>query len=114
MNVKLFELRDEATRIAVLVTEYSPDIFQGKERWIYEIGGFGRVLVLTDLHDMKSYRSINDISDRTINHAYYYICKNWSELTSGATLDIGFMLGYYATEKTTEYKGQYDEKEEVV
>ncbi len=110
MNVKLFELRDEATRIAVMVTELSPDIFNGKEKWIYEIGGFGRVLVITDLHTMRSYRSINDIQDRTMNHAYYYICKNWSDLTSGSTLDIGYMLGFYPNEKETDYKGQYEEE----
>lgn len=112
MIMKFFELRDEATRIAVLVTEYRPECFQGKDRWLYEVGGFGRVLVLTDLHNMQSYRSINDIKDRTINHAYYHICMNWEGLNSGDTLDIGFMLGYYNEQKKSDYKGQY-EKEEI-
>lgn len=122
MEVKLFEVRDRATFIAVMAIRLSAPVKRmdgmseerGNERWllrragyameqILEVEGMDPYVIMTTLEGGRpaNYDPYN-WGSRTLNVAHLSIIRNWETLRSGDVLDVEFILGEVLTKKESE------------
>ena len=106
MNAKLFELRDRETFVPVLAVLMESE--QDQEAWLLRRAGYGPMTNLVLMAgigthpDKASYSPYDWGSSRTRQVAHEYITTNWHNLTSGAVIDVEFILGEKDVPKESE------------
>lgn len=104
MEVKLLEVRDDGTRIAVMATRMASDV--PAEQHLLRSVGFpltGLEVALTYLSGERA-SSVDPYfwGNRTMMVAHEYIRENFATLTSGDVVDVEFIKGERATPKASE------------
>lgn len=114
IETKLFELRDRMTFIPILATRVAPyehGSLQGTvddlaaERYLLRRAGYGDPCVIVtrlSADGMPANCDPYGWGDRTYTVAHEFIAEHWSELKSGAVVDVEFILGETATPKVSE------------
>jgi hypothetical protein len=107
---KTFEIRDKGTFIPALAIQLEPGC--EADCYLLSRAGFGehaavqREYVLLAKIDGGSGKAICDPYDwgaaRTMCVAHDYIIRHWSELASGALVDVEFILGETKSPKLSE------------
>ena len=98
MNVKLLELRDRATFIAILAIDLSPADPPEAERYLlrrcgYACDGWPTIgLARLDANGQPFRCDPYDWGDRTFQVAHIYITEYWAELKSGDVVDVEYIL----------------------
>ena len=105
MEVKTFEIRDEATFIPVLATCLANPTLA--EKFLLGRTGFnepfGRFVILTRLAAVdRTQYDPHSWGGRTMPVAHQYIVDNWNELRSGQVVDVEFILGETKEPKRSE------------
>lgn len=103
MNTKVFELRDRATFIPIMVVRWRashPD-----EEYLFMRSGWP-----SDAEDLTIFRLEEDFkpahrSGRTMEAAYAYIHEHFDDLKPGQVIDVEFILGETAAPKVSERLG---------
>jgi hypothetical protein len=107
MIAKLFELRDKKTFVPVLAVLVEPDNDQEEyllRRAGYGVDQFDRLVILTGLDGGtdKSTCDPHEWDNRTRHFAHKHIAEHWSDLETGAVIDVEFILGESAAPKRSE------------
>jgi hypothetical protein len=109
MVSKVFEVRDRATCIPVLATQFGSE--NAQERWLFWRAGFSRDdasqkehVLLVRIIDCNYKASADPYSwgDRTYQTAHIYISKNFDKLRPGQVIDVEFILGEVEVPKISE------------
>lgn len=105
MTSKLFEVRDKGTFVPVLCTLMESE--HGQERWLLARAGYGGpcgLVLMAGLvaHPDKCTYSPHDWGNRTRQTAHRYITENWHNLSTGAVIDVEFILGEKDVPKVSE------------
>lgn len=110
MISKTFEVRDRATFIPVMAVKLSPAC--EKDRYLLARAGFGRdhlaqaeFIQLIRFNNGRSAYDPFDWNDRTMQTAHDYIAREFSNLESGAVIDVEFILGETNQPKASEQYG---------
>lgn len=108
--VKLFEVRDEGTTMAVVALK--PDSHNEAERWLYARSGYGSTpaeqgcyVMLAPMHageGMLVCDPFKHPSRRTLPVAHRFIIDNWNVLQSGDVVDVEHILGEAPERKAPE------------
>lgn len=106
MNSKLFELRDRATFVPVMVTkvEYRNEA----ERYLLRRSGFelpSDMVIMAGLDgglDKATCDPYDWAGNRTRMVAHDYIAKNFDKLESGSVIDVEYILGETEQPKVSE------------
>lgn len=106
-DTKLFEVRDVATFIPCMAVRISgahhDDATQ--DEWLASRAGYGEPCVLFGRLDGGEFNYDNynwPGGTRTMPVAHEYIIEHWTELRSGAVVDVEFILGMRAEPKESE------------
>lgn len=109
MIIKLLELRDEGTRIAVMAISVTPENEQ--QRALIRSAGYSPSfddVMMIDLHSCNgSYDPYKHGGARTRREAHLYIREHFSELKDGDVVDVEFILGERDTPKVSEIQAIY-------
>ena len=106
MEIKLLEIRDEATMFSALCINMNPGT--EPERLHLRHHGYpcdGRPNIVMTNTSADSKPATNDPyawRDRTFATAHHYIITNWTDLKTGDVVDVQFILGETATKKMAE------------
>lgn len=105
MHTKLFEIRDDGTLIPAIATRVcvEPGRLEA-ENWLLRRAGYGDepLVFLARLIGGPSAYDCYDWDNRTMQVAHDYIQNHWSELDSGAVIDVEFIIGETKKPKVTE------------
>lgn len=108
MEIKLLEIRDVATRIAVMAISTQPANQQ--QRALIRSAGYSdnyRDVLVIDLHSCEgSYDPFKQRSD-TRRLAHEWIRERFATLKDGDVVDVEFITGKVATPKVSEVQGLY-------
>lgn len=113
MQTKLFEIRDTGTFIPVMVTRFESTGISDwdSERWLLSRAGYGNAESQKNYYFLQRINSgsghgSSDSFDhggaRTLEVAHDYIKKHWDDLSSGAVIDVEFILGETEKPKISE------------
>lgn len=115
MNIKLFEVRDRSTFLAVMAIVLRGPVSE-RELWLLRRAGYDgsqitgpeenveRYVILCKLDGVEAQYDPHAWSgrSRTMPLAHDYIIKNWKNLTSGEVIDVEFILGESKLPKDSE------------
>lgn len=107
MQVKVFELRDRATFIPIIVTKI-PAMGVGENEDVqYLLGRAGyrtnTSIILTNLsYPEQSHADVYDWGCRTYSNAHRYIEENFDDLVDGQVIDVEYILGETKEPKLSE------------
>ena len=107
MRVKLFELRDRATTIPIMVIQGRPDEQDSAKTWLLRRAGWGRDQTFTYLTELRTGKCQWDpyewgSHDRTFSTAHRYLEEHFNEHASGSVIDVEFILGETLEPKASE------------
>lgn len=114
MRVKVFEVRDRNTFIAVFAFRTAPDrlavnhgdaaaITHHKQSYLLRRCGWAPDgAIVGRLDNGSAHADAYDWGDRTMTGAHLHIEKNWDKLEDGDVIDVEFILGESAEAKTSE------------
>lgn len=106
MNAKLFEIRDSGTLIPVLAVLMESE--HDQESWLLRHAGYGPdsgLVLMAGLvahPDKATYSPYDWGNNRSRFVAHQYITENWHNLTTGAVIDVEFILGEKDVPKVSE------------
>jgi len=106
MKTKLFELRDRATFVPVMVTKVEAS--NEAERYLLRRAGYGLpsdLVIMSGLDgglDKATCDPYDWGDNRTRLVAHQYIAEHFDELESGAVVDVEFILGERTEPKKSE------------
>ena len=106
MEIKLLEVRDCGTFIPVMAVR-----FGGGEHGLLRAAGYGadqHYAILTRLTDGQSMNDPYKWPNRTMREAHIHIERSWNILQDGSVVDVEFVLGETAKEKTSDLALQTD------
>lgn len=122
MEIKILEMRDNATFIPVLCVDMNPDyndhfILYDKLRYLLRRCGYAcngaPIIGMTPLRADGSPFTVDPYQwpgpARTYRVAHEYIIKHWSDLKNGDVVDVEFILGETATPKRGGYEVHVEE-----
>lgn len=112
MQIKLLEIRDKSTFIAVGAVRVLGD--SDEQRFLLRRSGWGSAQI--DGNDVQTYLFSLGDPERGINYdpwgwggrartyqvAHKYINAHWEELVDGSVVDVEFILGETSTPKVSE------------
>lgn len=112
MTAKLIEIRDAATTISALAVKLDGSKTDA-ERWLLGRAGFGTTpdeqagyVLLLNLTGSSGEWSCDPYEwrsgARTLKVAQHHINEHFDDLASGAIVDVEFLLGETAAQKTTD------------
>jgi len=107
MEIKQFEIRDQATFIPALAIRFS-----GFDGYLFRRAGFGES-VCTILIKLSTLELNFDpfgwkvVQGRTMHLAHLFIKENWDELKSEDVVDVEFILGEKGSKKVSEREDLY-------
>jgi hypothetical protein len=94
LEIKMFEIRDDATTISAFATKMvSTD---EKEKFLLRHAGYSNevpCILLTHIGYHKCSYDPFDWGNRTMHEAHKYILENFNKLESGDIIDVEFILG---------------------
>lgn len=95
MQVKLFEVRDEATCISAIGIRLAAYELSGRERWLLRRTGYGEPLILFGRTEGGPFANdlYNHSGSRTMRWAHKIVEENWDILESGAMIDVRAAMG---------------------
>lgn len=103
IEAKTFEIRDAATFLPVIGIMIDSATAPPPDQYLMKRSGYGRpCLLLTRLAGGHSACDPYDWGNRTMVTAHQFISKNWTELESGALIDVEFIVGESTTPKVSE------------
>lgn len=102
MNVKMFEVRDEATHIPCIGIEMKPSHL--REMVLLRRAGYGepRCILFGRADKGQFSHDPYDHKGRTMPNAHAYVEAHWDELQTGDVIDVQFILGETTTKKEPE------------
>ena len=106
MDTKLVEIRDRGTLVPALALRVS-----GRDGWLFQRAGFGDqplVYLIMLATEQCQYDPYHWDNRRTMGNAHHWIAEHWEELTSGAVVDVEFILGETAQPKRSEQLSHAD------
>ena len=120
MITKTFEVRDSCTFIPIIAIKLIPTF--ESDRYLLSRAGWGETakeqathILVSRLDGGKSEMNCDPYSwtdsPRTLRVAHRYLIEHFDELKSGAVIDVEFILGESAVEKTPEALIYGDEDE---
>ncbi len=107
METKLFEVRDRATLIAVVVIRLG--CRNEAERYLLSRCGYGKEA--EDQKEFYLYAGLEEFNmqydpykqpNRTRHESHKYIRAHWDDLVSGEVIDVQFILGETTEKKESE------------
>jgi hypothetical protein len=107
MKTKVFEIRDEGTRIAALAIKMeSANEIEDKFLWHCGYPRDGRGVVLMHLGTQKATSDAYAWGGRTMPPVHLHIERHWDELSNGDVIDTRVLLGESEVAATPEiWKG---------
>jgi len=90
MNIKFFEVRDNATCMPVMCTKLS-----GQDSWLVHRSGFGvdrDYVFYQPLNGSRTEYDLFNWGDRTRQISHRYIEENWDKLQNEDVVDVRFIL----------------------
>jgi len=107
MEIKLLEVRDQATYMPALAIRYNPA--NGAELHMFWRAGYGalpgqqrKFVLFAPLSDPSLKYNPAEWRDRTRSTAHQYIHDHWDELTTGQVIDVEYILGERISPKPSE------------
>jgi hypothetical protein len=106
MEIKLFEIRDSATFIPAIAINMSMATMDRKESYLAGKAGYSlNQLILFGRADngKLSYNyNEHETPARTMGVAHKYVQEHWTELETGAVIDVEFIEGERSEPKQSE------------
>jgi|SRR6187455_1740743 len=112
MEVKLLEVRDRATFIAVIAIRLA--FRSGEEHFLLRRAGYAVEQIEPELKGNEPYILFAPLDggrleydpfkqpNRTMSRAHFHAVNNWDTLTSGDVVDVEFIAGESTTPKQSE------------